>query len=53
MLAAPGVAQKWRWGFYSCNGFHTPTEEMQYGGIQVGASAAGSQASSVGASTKQ
>lgn len=30
----PGVAQKWRWGFYSCNGFDNPKFEPQMGGIQ-------------------
>jgi hypothetical protein len=30
----PGVAQKWRWGFYSCNGFHDPAHEAECGGIQ-------------------
>ncbi|KAG1654831.1 hypothetical protein FOA52_006716 [Chlamydomonas sp. UWO 241] len=30
----PSNAQTWRWGFYSCNGFHDPVEEKAWGGIQ-------------------
>ena len=30
----PGVAQKWRWGYYSCNGFHDHEKEREMGGIQ-------------------
>ncbi|KAG1679162.1 hypothetical protein FOA52_000518 [Chlamydomonas sp. UWO 241] len=30
----PGVGQHWRWGFYSCNGFHDAEVEKECGGIQ-------------------
>eukprot|EP00798_Chlamydomonas_sp_ICE-L_P007892 gene7892-1102_t len=31
----PGIEQKWRWGFYSCNGFHNSVhQEGRYQGIQ-------------------
>lgn len=32
-FVVPAANQKWRWGFYSCNGFHDPENERQMGGI--------------------
>lgn len=31
----PGAHQTWRWGFYSCNGFHEAKVEAKAGGIQA------------------
>ncbi len=33
-FSVPGVRQKWRWGFYTCNGFHDQAQEAEMGGIQ-------------------
>jgi len=33
-FVVPGIAQKWRWGFYTCNGFHDHEQEAEMGGIQ-------------------
>ncbi|KAJ9515395.1 hypothetical protein QJQ45_016390, partial [Haematococcus lacustris] len=32
-FTVPGATEQWRWGFFSCNGFHDPEEEVEYGGI--------------------
>ncbi|KAG2442407.1 hypothetical protein HXX76_002493 [Chlamydomonas incerta] len=33
-IQLPSANQKWHWGFYSCNGFHDPADEIAQGGIQ-------------------
>ncbi|KAG2448173.1 hypothetical protein HYH02_006758 [Chlamydomonas schloesseri] len=33
-IQLPSANQKWHWGFYSCNGFHDPNDELAQGGIQ-------------------
>jgi hypothetical protein len=31
----PGIAQQWRWGFFSGNGFNDSEQKEQMGGIQA------------------
>jgi hypothetical protein len=35
LACVTGVGQKWRWAFYSCNGFHESEAGAKLGGIQV------------------
>lgn len=33
-ICIPGKSQPWHWAYYSCNGFHSETDQTKYNGIQ-------------------